>query len=605
MKFIEFKFRNFKGIRDVTFYLDKSPRANIYTLVGLNESGKTTLLEAISNFDPQPTPTQLPVTTLRQDPNAFIPLSLRDNFNGEIVIEATLQFDSSDLVKINSYARANTSFKEIENVKTTWYSRNYSFLDSKFKEENRYWNGLKGKLKGNENGSFIDMWKKYNADWHKLDEFILSLIPTILYFPNFLFDFPSRIYLQTIPNEKDLRENFYIDLIQDILYSLENKTYIDDHLIKRIMSDDANDKRNLKRLLQLMEAKVTKVVFGSWNEIFKRKVKDSRIKIESGKDSSKGAYLEFNIEAQDGIYNINDRSLGFRWFFAFLIFTQFRPYREASSKNLIYLFDEPASNLHSSAQRQLLNSFERFGENVKIIYTTHSHHMINPRWLESTYIVENDGIDLESPESNSPKGTNIQIERYREFVSKFPQKTDYFQPVLEVLDYRPSDLEKIPNCIFLEGKNDYYTLTYFNEIVFYNKYKTNLMPGMGSGDLNILISLYLGWGKNFMALLDSDKAGDKEKERYIEKFGSIVEGHIFTLSDIDTSWSHVSMDELFIKDEAFNFQKMCFPDSTILDKKQFNRAIQEFLATKRTYVWSKSTCENMEHILHFLTSKLE
>ncbi|MCL4447208.1 MAG: ATP-binding protein [Candidatus Thermoplasmatota archaeon] len=605
MKFIEFKFRNFKGIRDVTFYLDKSPRANIYTLVGLNESGKTTLLEAISNFDPQPTPTQLPVTTLRQDPNAFIPLSLRDNFNGEIVIEATLQFDSSDLVKINSYARANTSFKEIENVKTTWYSRNYSFLDSKFKEENRYWNGLKGKLKGNENGSFIDMWKKYNADWHKLDEFILSLIPTILYFPNFLFDFPSRIYLQTIPNEKDLRENFYIDLIQDILYSLENKTYIDDHLIKRIMSDDANDKRNLKRLLQLMEAKVTKVVFGSWNEIFKRKVKDSRIKIESGKDSSKGAYLEFNIEAQDGIYNINDRSLGFRWFFAFLIFTQFRPYREASSKNLIYLFDEPASNLHSSAQRQLLNSFERFGENVKIIYTTHSHHMINPRWLESTYIVENDGIDLESPESNSPKGTNIQIERYREFVSKFPQKTDYFQPVLEVLDYRPSDLEKIPNCIFLEGKNDYYTLTYFNEIVFYNKYKTNLKIGRASCRLNILISLYLGWGKNFMALLDSDKAGDKEKERYIEKFGSIVEGHIFTLSDIDTSWSHVSMDELFIKDEAFNFQKMCFPDSTILDKKQFNRAIQEFLATKRTYVWSKSTCENMEHILHFLTSKLE
>ncbi|GFO97543.1 hypothetical protein ig2599ANME_1747 [groundwater metagenome] len=52
MKFTEFKIKNFKGIEDITINLDKSPNANIYTLVGLNESGKTTILEAINLFNP-------------------------------------------------------------------------------------------------------------------------------------------------------------------------------------------------------------------------------------------------------------------------------------------------------------------------------------------------------------------------------------------------------------------------------------------------------------------------------------------------------------------------------------------------------------------------
>jgi len=50
MKFTYFKFKNFKGIEDQTLDLSKSGGSNIYTLVGLNESGKTTILEAINFF---------------------------------------------------------------------------------------------------------------------------------------------------------------------------------------------------------------------------------------------------------------------------------------------------------------------------------------------------------------------------------------------------------------------------------------------------------------------------------------------------------------------------------------------------------------------------
>ena len=51
MKFKEFKITNFKGINNIVVNLDKSPSANVYTLIGLNESGKTSILEAINFFD--------------------------------------------------------------------------------------------------------------------------------------------------------------------------------------------------------------------------------------------------------------------------------------------------------------------------------------------------------------------------------------------------------------------------------------------------------------------------------------------------------------------------------------------------------------------------
>ena len=50
MKFTYFKFENFKGIAKETLDLAKNPDSKVFTLVGLNESGKTTILEAINYF---------------------------------------------------------------------------------------------------------------------------------------------------------------------------------------------------------------------------------------------------------------------------------------------------------------------------------------------------------------------------------------------------------------------------------------------------------------------------------------------------------------------------------------------------------------------------
>lgn len=605
MKFIEFNIKNFKGIEDLTFSLNRSPDANIFTLVGLNESGKTTVLEALNVFNPnEENLDSLNSHEGLKDENSYIPISKRDNFNETISIIVKLSMEDEDYEKLNAFAAENTNFRKLKKVKQLTYYRHYSYENSQFVELDKRWSGLDGVLKDEPTEKYVHIGDKLFADDNtKLANVARKMIPNILYYPNFLFDFPTRIHIEFDgkPNSKEI---FYLDLIQDILNSLNNDTSVNKHILERMRSEDKSDKRNLDRLIQKMELKVSEIIFDAWNKIFKRTIKDTRVIINYNFDGENLAYLEFEIQSEDGIYLLSERSLGFRWFFIFLLFTQFRPFRKDSPKSIIYLFDEPASNLHPSAQKQLLQSFEKLTENSKVIYTTHSHHLINPHWLESTYVVKNEGFQLEKPEEFNIKKTNIIIESYREFATKHPHNTAYFQPILDVLDYCPSELENIPSCVFLEGKNDYYTLAYFNEIIIGNK-RINLAPSTGSGNLDTLISLYIGWNKDFIILLDSDKAGNREKERYIEKFGIHLEDKIFLLEDIDSNWNKKALEFLFENDDAFKLQLEIYPESNSFNKTHLGRAIQENLINRSFFEFSDVTVENFERVFEFLCTKLK
>jgi predicted ATPase len=141
-------------------------------------------------------------------------------------------------------------------------------------------------------------------------------------------------------------------------------------------------------------------------------------------------YASFYISDGESKYSASERSLGFRWFFSFLLFTAFK---KGGSMHTLFLFDEPAANLHAKAQAELLESFSKItAEGNQIVYSTHSHHMINPRWLAGAYLVENKAVDYDSDDSFglTTKPTNIVCTPYRQFVASYPDRTSYFQPVI-------------------------------------------------------------------------------------------------------------------------------------------------------------------------------
>jgi len=89
MKHSYFEIKNFKGINHIRFDMLSMPKSNVYTLVGLNESGKTTILDAINSarlnterLDPLALPGHAII-----DPHDLIPKSKKSNFNGSITIE--------------------------------------------------------------------------------------------------------------------------------------------------------------------------------------------------------------------------------------------------------------------------------------------------------------------------------------------------------------------------------------------------------------------------------------------------------------------------------------------------------------------------------------
>ena len=196
-------------------------------------------------------------------------------------------------------------------------------------------------------------------------------------------------------------------------------------------------------------AAVTKLVFGRWNKIFGEDVKGKEVLItydvmegeiqdeEGTKCTTEEHDVSVKFQIRDGTrrFDVNDRSLGFRWFFAFMLFTQFRVARSVT-RPLLFLFDEPASNLHAAAQQKLINSFPEIakGEHT-LAYSTHSHYMIEPKWLEQTFIVTNrsdapvnsvlDDISLDD------KSLDIKVATYRSFVNQHPTQTSYFQPILD------------------------------------------------------------------------------------------------------------------------------------------------------------------------------
>lgn len=589
MRYKSFYIKNYKGIKELTIDLDRDPKTNIITLVGLNESGKTTILEAISLFSVEPVASVI---------HKLIPKSKKFSFNGTIEIHATLQLDEEDEKAVQSFCKSQ-DFKNIQPIKEFTQKIVYEFKDSEYKEEISGWeyefslNGLKRKKQYN---------RTYNPEtpeFEAIQKFICSnLIPPIIYYPNFLFDFPIRIYLEESTTE-DKEQKTYRAVLNDIMDTFNEGLNIQDHIIKRLRNPSEGTNEALESTIERMSVQITKVVFTAWGQLFDSKGKEIRLKpaIDPATDL---AYLEVKLKEGTEQFQISERSLGFKWFFTFLLFTEFRKNRLSDKGEILFLLDEPASNLHSTAQKNLLITFEQLVSKCKMIYTTHSHHLINPKWLSGAYIVKNKAIDYEKEFDALTENTDVEATIYKQFVVNHPEQRTYFQPILDAIEYSPSNLEEVPNIILTEGKNDYYTFKYLNEIIFQNEFQhIKLYPGNGADRNNQIIATYLAWGRDFTILLDGDKAGEEAKKRYIKEFGVIVDGKIITLKDVNPSFNYAT-EKLFSEAELLSIVQTFDPLATAFDKSKFNTALQNLFIEEQVVELSEETKTKFRNLFEFI-----
>lgn len=610
MKYSKFTLINYKGIPKIELDLNKKPQSNIFTLVGLNESGKTSLLEGIYLFYSD---------ISNAEAYSLIPKSRQYSFSDHISIIAELEIESKDYVEIKRLLEDKYKFYLAGDIPKIEITKKYNFNKSTPLEDDNWKQILynlpfEGKTKKSKKIARLHEWK--NEAWQEVSDLIRKkLLPKILYYPDFLFKFPEKIYLESFDKEGTEQEE-YRSVIRDILQSIDtNLTLEEDLLLKMKKSDDKAYKDSLSQLLLKMSSKLNEEILKKWDTIFgsgqKKEVNinwSSETYIKTDGTEGVKYFLELKIKQGSDNYSINDRSLGFRWFFSFLIFTAFRKSRSSDPGETLFLLDEPASNLHQRSQQKLLQSLDEIVSKCKLIYSTHSHHMINPKWLTGTYIVKNEAINYGNPEEAKTSETKIDAIAYKNFVAKYPDEVDHFKPILDALQYTPSKLEIVPYTVFTEGKNDYYTFKYFTEVIFKGKFDISFYPGAGAGKYSDVFRLYLAWNRKFIAIFDSDLQGKKEKERYASEIGPDINNKIFTLENINGSWQNLATEDLFTDTEKMKIMQTSFPaneNQLGYDKSKFNTALQQLYIDNQQFKFNKGTNDKFKTILEFIVKKFE
>jgi len=529
MRYSKFQITNFKGIKSAQIVLPPDDSTAV-ALIGLNESGKTTILQAIYSFSPND---ESKVLFERDKKPAkpdieIIPRGKISSFTGDVTVQATIEINSSDKDALTRHLKLAAIQVDPSSIPDRFTIKNVNTYNAgEHVEYKTIWN-IHLRLKSGNQKKF----RRYSdEEWAIIWRYMRGTLPDIAYFPTFVFDLPEKIYLDG--HDDDPTNVFYRTIISDIFNYQGDGLTIEDHVLARIQSKEfltafgeflqnfwgSSAQQRVTHAMDLASATLTDVIIRAWHEIFNEKITDKKIELEWKPEAKSGSqrhslYVKFKVRQGTDLFDISDRSLGFRWFFCFLLFTQFRSHRK-TGQGTLFLFDEPASNLHAKAQERLLRSFADIskGDNA-LIYSTHSQHMINPSWIDFSYIVENTEVNYEksaSFKSVTSNNSDIRAVRYQSFVNENPGKTSYYQPVLDRLEVKPSLLELRDGATLVEGKSDFYILRYMADR---NDRNIVVVPAFGSTTFETLIPLLMGLASKFYVLLDSDQAGADAKSRY-------------------------------------------------------------------------------------------
>ncbi|MEX3007281.1 AAA family ATPase [Hoeflea sp. TYP-13] len=605
MRFISFRIRNFKGIKDTIVPLKSVAGASVFAFVGLNESGKTTVLEAIHSFAPDEATSELlgGEEGLGVPFGERVPRHLLSEFTGDVSVTAVVELDLADKKRIAATLKANSDLDlRIETIPDQLrLERQQEFKNGDF-SATYFTLRTKCQIKRPKQRNWRDPENK--DERLAVRDAVYEHVPRIAYFPTFVFDFPKTVFLT---ERGGLVDKFYRRTFQDILDFDGRGQTIGKDIVRRVRQpslikswplfwsiwNDNDDRDKIQQVMDRASAAVTNLVFGRWNRIFGEDTKGKEVSIsydivegeiidEAGNKSKTDEHdvrVKFQIKDGTRRYDVNDRSLGFRWFFSFMLFTQFRVARAGvSSPPLLFLFDEPASNLHAAAQQKLIESFPEIAQNGHLLaYSTHSHYMIEPKWLEQTFIVTNRSdaplSSLLDEISLDDESLDVQVATYRSFVNSHPGQTSYFQPVLDRLAVIPSKFDMHKDSIVLEGKSDYYVLRYAEKLL--RATDLALLPGLGAGTFGALAALHAGWNLNFLFLLDGDPKGEAERERYCEEFG-IKSDRLVTLRDFDPDLKKI---EDLLDSEAKDVIRDSLDLTRSPTKNQIRRFFQERLAS--------------------------
>ena len=513
MKIVKFQINNYKSINNSGEYY---PAELVTILAGKNESGKSSILEALHDFNlgkdinskaisieddslkpeikiwfsaskaeieeclsdanidhPDDIPEQVDVAILKKFPKTYIVTS---EFQKNLPSDYALDF-INNIKALHSKLSTETFKTNLKNLNLPLPALKIQDSDIYiFKDEFTNWkNSVASHLPalaqstGEEQTSAIidelsnalatvvaDSYSKTAVG--RFTSRVLQLCPNFILFDSFSDVFPNVIPLG------ELDKNEWIS-------DLAAVSDLDINIVK---SD--NDRKKVTHKTEI-NAKMNKDFEQFWTQDF------TNLVIEY--DTEK---LNFWIHENGHYYEPEIRSQGRRWHLAFYIKVSARAREDADN---VILIDEPGLYLHANAQRDILKSLEQCAVKAPIIFSTHSPYLIESDKLERIRLVQKD----------EQTGTFVENKIHK--VSDKETLTPILTAIGLELNRGIVSVDKERNVV-VEGISDYYYLNAFLQLL--ERDNIHFVHGGSSGNMPKVGTILQGWGCKVLYLYDNDQA---------------------------------------------------------------------------------------------------
>ncbi len=258
--------------------------------------------------------------------------------------------------------------------------------------------------------------------------------------------------------------------------------------------------RNVKKHLEDASKAISADFATFWSQTFE---KDKPIGFECTLDhhnaTSGGTlgepYLTFWVRDESETLYARQRSKGVTWFLSFYL--QLRARAKAGSEtDVLFLVDEPGASLHAKAQQNVLEMFEDLKTRMQIAYTTHSPYLVDASKLYRVIAVQ--------------RGT-----RSQKYATKLitahelgNANTDTLFPIYTAmgLDLCHCPAIAAKHNVLLEEISAYYYISSFRKMLGRTD-ELHVIPCQGASNVVTVANLMLGWGLEFGVAVDDDSAG--------------------------------------------------------------------------------------------------
>ncbi len=558
---------NFKSINRVEIPFDKVGNSFTKIFVGINESGKSNILEALSYFD-------VPEEKVSFD--TFCNQKNEDSMSCDICFSIDFEEDEEDTLQrivndaiTSDYHIEFTLANIVKKVYLSKESSTFEFVydyDVILNSSNLYVKLLK--VSGKESISIVDEQQEENGyeilTPQNFDDYFYDVVSEFLeeHEPYVSVWKPSSEYLLFNANLNVFKDKIGSNKPLYNIFKLSG--YEDQKAIAEAIGKVTNP-RSRSRL----ESKLNDTLNDYISKVWDNKI-DLIIEItETGNFSL--LIKDKGNENKHDRFSITERSQGAQQFLSLILSLSLET-NNRERKNELILIDEPEVHLHPSGIRNLAKELLKIGQDNYVFLATHSPFMIDKKHKERHFIVK--------------KNRKAITELYRIKDSDNIIDDEVLNEAFGINVYR--DLLN-PHSVLVEGAADKLILQ--KALALLEREDIGIANGHGS-NIDTLASKMNFDNVSVLVITDDDKDGRKYKENILKIGGAYNIDTVFTIRDIvGEIINHGTIEDTlgvqYIESQFLKYYKLSFDEDlggvTLSEDKPVIMQIASILKDKKKY----------------------